>query len=61
MSIPVSLPNFRSLFGHAIQIKLGGKTVIGVINDCGGLDGGARAIDVQPGIFHAFGYGSCQA
>lgn len=61
VSIPMSLPDYRSLFGHTVQIKIGDKVVIGRINDCGGLDGGARALDVQPGIFHAFGYGSCQA
>lgn len=61
VAVPISLPNYKSLFGHAIQIKYNGQTVIGVINDTGGFGSSGRDLDLQPGIFHAFGAGSCQA
>ena len=61
VAVPMSWPNYRSLFGHNVQIKLGNTIVIAKINDCGGMGGGARSLDLQPGVFKAFGYGSCQA
>ncbi len=61
VAVPMSWSNYRSYFGHAVEIKYGGKTVVATINDCGGLAGGARALDLQPGVFKAFGYSTCQA
>lgn len=61
VAIPVSWPNRSSYYGHAIEIKYGGKTVVATINDCGGLSGGARHLDLQPGVFKAFGFKTCQA
>lgn len=61
VAIPLSWPNRSSYYGHAIEIKYGGKTVVATINDCGGLSGGARHLDLQPGVFKAFGFKSCQA
>lgn len=61
VAVPMSWPNYRSYFGRAVEIKYGGKTVIATINDCGGLAGGARSLDLQPGVFKAFGYSTCQA
>lgn len=60
VSIPINTPNLSSYYGRSVQIKLKGKIVIGTINDCGGLNGGSRCMDVQPGIFHSFGFSSCQ-
>lgn len=61
VAIPMSWSNYRSYFGRAIEIKYGGKTVVATINDCGGLGGGARSLDLQPGVFKAFGFSTCQA
>ncbi len=60
VAIPMSWSNYRSYFGHAVEIKYGGKTVVATINDCGGLAGGARSLDLQPGVFKAFGFSTCQ-
>lgn len=61
VAIPVSWPNRSSYYGRAVEIKYGGKTVVATINDCGGLSGGARHLDLQPGVFKAFGFSTCQA
>lgn len=61
VAIPMAWKNYRSYFGHAIEINYNGKTVVATINDCGGLAGGARSLDLQPGVFKAFGFSTCQA
>lgn len=61
VAIPMSWPNYRSYLGHAVEIKYGGKTVVATINDCGNMGGGSRALDLQPGVFKAFGFSTCQA
>ena len=61
VAIPKSWSNYRFYFGRAVEIKYGGKTVVATINDCGGLSGGARSLDLQPGVFKAFGFSTCQA
>lgn len=61
VAIPMAWSNYRSYFGHAVEIKYGGKTVIATINDCGGMGGGSRSLDLQPGVFKAFGFSTCQA
>ena len=49
----------RDLLGHTVLISYGGKTVTAVINDLGGMGGGSRSLDLQPGVFRAFGASSC--
>lgn len=61
VAVPMSWPNYRSYLGHAVEIKYGGKTVIATVNDCGYMGGGSRALDLQPGVFKAFGFSTCQA
>lgn len=61
VAIPMAWSNYRSYFGRAIEISYGGKTVVATINDCGGLGGGSRSLDLQPGVFKAFGFSTCQA
>lgn len=61
VAIPMSLPNFRSYFGRTVEIVYNGMTVYATVNDCGGMGGGSRALDLQPGVFKAFGYGDCYA
>lgn len=61
VAVPMSLPGYRSLLGRSVEIKYNGKTVIATINDCGNMGGGSRSLDLQPGVFKALGYSSCQA
>lgn len=61
VAVPMSWSNYRSYFGHAVEIRYNGKTVVATINDCGGLGGGSRSLDLQPGVFKAFGFKTCQA
>lgn len=61
VAIPMSWSHYKSYFGRAIEIRYGGKTVVATINDCGYMGGGARSLDLQPGVFKAFGYKTCQA
>ncbi|WP_283170472.1 coiled-coil domain-containing protein [Curtanaerobium respiraculi] len=59
VAVPMSWPNYRSFFGKLVEIRYGGQTVIAVVNDCGSMGGGLRSLDLQPGVFGAFGYSSC--
>ena len=61
VAVPMSLPNYRSYFGRTVEISYGGMTVYAVVNDCGYMGGGSRALDLQPGVFKAFGFGDCYA
>ncbi len=61
VAIPMSWSNYKSLFGHTVVIQYGGKTVYATINDCGGMGGGSRHLDLQPGVFKALGFKTCQA
>ena len=51
----------RDLLGHKVMINYGGKTVTATINDLGGMGGGSRHLDLQPGVWRAFGFNSCNA
>ncbi len=61
VAVPMSLPNYRSYFGRTVEISYGGMTVYAVVNDCGYMGGGSRVLDLQPGVFKAFGFGDCFA
>lgn len=61
VAVPMAWSNFRSYFGRTVEIKYGGKTVYATVNDCGGMQGGYVSLDLQPGVFKAFGYSTCQA
>lgn len=61
VAVPMSMPNYRSYFGRTVEISYGGMTVYAVVNDCGYMGGGSRVLDLQPGVFKAFGYGDCFA
>lgn len=47
-------------YGRMVEISYNGTTVVATVNDCGGMGGGARALDLQPGVFKAFGFATCQ-
>lgn len=59
VAIPMSWSGYWKYYGKKIEIKYGSKTVIATINDCGGLCGGSRALDLQPGVWRALGFKSC--
>lgn len=61
VAVPVSMPNYRSYFGRTVEIKYNGMTVYATVNDCGGMGGGSRVLDLQPGVWKAFGYSSCRS
>lgn len=51
--------NTKENLGKTILIKYEGKVVQGIVNDVGGMGGGTRTLDLQPGIFHEFGADDC--
>lgn len=59
VAVPMSWPNYRSYFGRTVEISYGGKTVFATVNDCGYMGGGSRSLDLQPGVWKAFGFSSC--
>ncbi len=48
-------------YGRTVEIQYNNKTVRAIVNDCGGLGNGARALDLQPGVFKALGFNSTSA
>ena len=61
VAVPMSMPNYRSYFGRKVEISYNGRSVIATVNDCGGMGGGSRVLDLQPGVFKALGFSSCNA
>ena len=61
VALPMSMPGYRSHFGQQVEIDYNGHRVIATVNDCGGMNNGGRALDLQPGVFKALGAGSCQS
>lgn len=59
VAVPMAWSGFRSLYGRKVLISYGGKTVTATINDCGNMGGGSRSLDLQPGVFRAFGFTNC--
>ena len=60
VAVPKSLSNYRSYFGRTVEIVYGGQTVYATVNDCGNMGGGSRVLDLQPGVWKAFGFSSCK-
>lgn len=60
VAIPMSWANARSYLGRQVEISYNGRTVIATVNDLGGMGGGSRALDLQPGVWKALGASSCQ-
>ena len=59
VAIPMSWANYTSYLGRTVQISYNGTTVYATINDYGYMGGGSRALDLQPGVWKAFGFSSC--
>ena len=60
VAVPMAWSNYRSYLGRKVEIKYNGRTVIATVNDCGTMGGGSRSLDLQPGVFKAFGFTTCQ-
>jgi hypothetical protein len=60
VAVPMTMPNYRSYFGRTVEITYNGVTVYATVNDCGYMGAGSRVLDLQPGVFKALGYSSCQ-
>ena len=60
VAIPLSWPQYWQYYGRTVEISYNGMTVFATVNDCGGMNGGKRVLDLQPGVWKAFGATSCQ-
>lgn len=61
VAIPMAWSNYWEYYGRTVEIRYNGKTVYATVNDCGGMGGGSRSLDLQPGVWKAFGFKSCSA
>ena len=59
VAVPMSMPNYWTYYGRPVEISYNGMTVFAVVNDCGYMGGGSRVLDLQPGVWKAFGFSSC--
>ena len=59
VAVPMAWDDYQSYFGKKVEISYGGKSVIATVNDCGSMGGGSRSLDLQPGVFRAFGANDC--
>ena len=50
----------EAYYGRSVEISYGGVTVVATVNDCGDMGGGSRSLDLQPGVFKAFGFSTCE-
>lgn len=61
VAIPMAWGNTSKYYGKKVEISYNGRSVIATINDCGGMGGGSRSLDLQPGVFKAFGFSDCNS
>lgn len=61
VAVPMAWSNYRSYFNRRVEISYNGQSVIAVVNDCGYMGGGSRSLDLQPGVFKAFGFSDCDS
>ena len=54
MNVAVDV-SMQSLLGRTIEISYGGKTIRATVDDTGPLFSAGRALDLQPGLWKAFG------
>lgn len=59
VAVPMAWPRYWQYYGRTVEISYGGMTVLATVNDCGYMGGGSRVLDLQPGVWKAFGYSSC--
>ena len=49
----------ENYYGRSVEITYNGRTVVATVTDCGGMNGGERSLDLQPGVWKALGSDSC--
>lgn len=59
VAVPMAWPRYWQYYGRTVEISYNGMTVLATVNDCGGMGGGSRVLDLQPGVWKAFGFSSC--
>ena len=59
VAVPMAWPRYWQYYGRTVEISYGGMTVLATVNDCGYMGGGSRVLDLQPGVWKAFGFSSC--
>ena len=59
VAIPMSWDEYCQYYGCTVEIVYNGITVYATVNDCGYMGGGSRDLDLQPGVWKAFGFSSC--
>lgn len=59
VAVPMAWSGYRSYFGRQVEVSYNGQSVIATVNDCGSMGGGSRSLDLQPGVFKAFGFSNC--
>ena len=58
VAVPMAWPRYWQYYGRTVEISYGGMTVLATVNDCGYMGGGSRVLDLQPGVWKAFGFSS---
>ena len=58
VAVPMSW-GAEDYYGRSVEITYNGKTVVATVTDCGGMNGGERSLDLQPGVWKALGADSC--
>ena len=61
-SIGVAVPlawGPSAYYGKYVEISYEGQSIVAPVVDCGNMDNGNRALDLQPGVFKAFGCATC--
>lgn len=59
VAVPMAWPRYWQYYGRTVEISYGGMMVLATVNDCGYMGGGSRVLDLQPGVWKAFGFSSC--
>ena len=59
VAVPMAWDRYWQYYGRTVEISYNGITVFAIVNDCGYMGGGSRSLDLQPGVWKAFGYSSC--
>ena len=59
VAVPMAWPRYWQYYGRTVEISYMGMTVLATVNDCGYMGGGSRSLDLQPGVWKAFGFSSC--
>lgn len=59
VAVPMAWGRYWQYYGRTVEISYNGMTVFATVNDCGYMGGGSRVLDLQPGVWKAFGFSSC--